>query len=611
MNKTKFSVFSVSPSRTVKFAPGNLQYTQSTKTWAFAANQYDMIGTDNVTGGEVSSDATMGYLKSGSALATKIDLFGWSAKNTTAPWGISTSTDRKNDYLGDFVDWGKNIGNGTTWCTLTKAEWDYLLKDRTNAVNLQGVACIKLSETEYVNGLILLPDSWTGVEGVTFKSGFSSTFSVQAYANYQTFTLAEWQKLEAAGAVFLPAAGRRVGTGVGGVQRVGSYWSATPDDTDHAWYLNFFSDGAETLGFSRSYGQAVRLVQDVVYNITIATATNGKIEADKTAAAAGDTITLTVTPETGYEVEKITVTYGENQTVEVTANTFTMPAGAVTVTATFKEQTTTPIVSNFTPAAFTVSAEGKQIYFSQGNLQCTLSATDTTWAFAANQYDMIGTRNVTGFKKESDATMGDSKSGLALTTKIDLFGWSAKNTTAPWGISTSYVFSDYRGKFVDWGKNIGDGNTWRTLTKAEWDYLLKDRTNADNLKGVARIKLNNDGSQYANGLILLPDSWTGVEGVTFTNGFSSDCSVQAYADYQTFTLADWQKLEAAGAVFLPAAGFRGGTHVYRVQGGGYYWSATPDGSNDAYDLYFYSNGAYTDCNTRDTGLAVRLVQDLD
>ncbi len=31
---------------------------------------------------------------------------------------------------------------------------------------------------------------------------------------------------------------------------------------------------------------------------------------------------------------------------------------------------TTALWAAFTPAAFTVSADGKQVYFSQGNLQC-------------------------------------------------------------------------------------------------------------------------------------------------------------------------------------------------------------------------------------------------
>lgn len=241
-------VFSVSTDKQVKFSKGNLQYTQSTNTWAFAANQYEMLGTANVEN---------------SALADKIDLFGWSGSTGSAKWGISLSTDY-NDYSGDyFADWGQHIGDGSLWRTLTDDEWTYLCSDRANASNLMGVARIQISEEQYANGLIILPDSWTCPEGITFRSGFASEQSIQAYADYQTFTIAQWEKLEAAGAVFLPASGHRFGSSIDYVQSYGSCWSATPDDWHLALFLSFHSDGARWSRSSRSYGRAVRLVQDL------------------------------------------------------------------------------------------------------------------------------------------------------------------------------------------------------------------------------------------------------------------------------------------------------------------------------------------------------------
>ena len=89
--------FSVSATKQVTFSPGNLQYTQSTNTWSFAENQYDYIGTDNVTGGSVEFDPTIGYSKDGDALADKVDLFGWSTGATN--FGVSTSIS-SSDYSG-------------------------------------------------------------------------------------------------------------------------------------------------------------------------------------------------------------------------------------------------------------------------------------------------------------------------------------------------------------------------------------------------------------------------------------------------------------------------------------------------------------------------------
>ncbi len=246
--------------------------------------------------------------------------------------------------------------------------------------------------------------------------------------------------------------------------------------------------------------------------------------------------------------------------------------------------------------AFSVSAD-KQVYFSPGNLQYTQST--ETWSFAENQYDMLGTANV---------------SGSALADKIDLFGWSGSTGSAKWGISISTDYNDYSGDFVDWGQNtIGTNtqNTYRTLTNDEWDYLLNTRTDAANKKGVARIKLNDDGTDYVNGLILLPNNWTCPEGIAFKSGYAGATTVQAYAAKNLYTTAEWQQLEAAGAVFLPASGYRFGSDAYYVQYYGYYWSATPDDdAEDAYLFYFYSFGAGTDYHDRYYGLAVRLVQDV-
>ena len=370
------AAFSVAEGKYVYFTKGNLQYTQSTQTWSFAENQYDMLGTDNVTDGTTTFDAQYGYTKVGTALADKIDVFGWSANNVTAPWGLSTSTDN-SDYSGDFVDWGKNIGDG--WRTLTNKEWEYLLDTRANAQNLKGAARINLIEdgTQFVNGLILLPDNWTEIDGITFKSGFPSEIykeNVADYAAHQTFLISEWQMLEAAGAVFLPSVGSRSGITVDNVQSISRYWSASLNGMSAADCLYFSSSEAGVATSQRRNGLAVRLVQDM-YAVNVTEATNGKVESDKTVAAAGETITLTITPETGYEVEKIAVTYGEDQEVAVSAdNTFTMPASTVTVTVTFKVASTA--LQNVEMAE--IYAENGTIYGAEGMQIFTITGQNVT-----------------------------------------------------------------------------------------------------------------------------------------------------------------------------------------------------------------------------------------
>ena len=240
---TGIGVFSVFGSKQVTFSPGNLQYHPANDEWRFAESQLDYIGDANSN----CSSTYNGWL----------DLFGWGTGNN--PLNLSQED---NDYR-TFVDWGTNkIGNDApnTWRTLTYEEWYSLLHRR----DLCGVA-----QVNGVNGLILLPDNWTCPSGVSFKSGFHSTHGVEYYADYQTFTAEQWSKMEAAGAVFLPATGERYYGNVRDVQKCGGYWSATGYAGFEDWkmfaaYCLYFSSDNASADINPPYGgQSVRLVKDL------------------------------------------------------------------------------------------------------------------------------------------------------------------------------------------------------------------------------------------------------------------------------------------------------------------------------------------------------------
>ena len=76
------------------------------------------------------------------------------------------------------------------------------------------------------------------------------------------------------------------------------------------------------------------------YTVTVADTPNGTVTADKTTAAAGETVTLTITPDNGYEVLAVAVSDANNDQIPVTNNSFIMPAADVTVIVQFKEKTT-------------------------------------------------------------------------------------------------------------------------------------------------------------------------------------------------------------------------------------------------------------------------------
>ena len=260
-------------------------------------------------------------------------------------------------------------------------------------------------------------------------------------------------------------------------------------------------------------------------------------------------------------------------------------------------------------------ASGKQVQFSKGNLQ--YQASTDTWRFAEHQWDYVG---------EANKNVSSSYDGW-----IDLFGWgtsgwnSGANVYQPY--STSETNSDYypggsssnslTGNYAkaDWGvyNQIGEDapGSWRTLTKDEWVYLFHGRTNYANLFGLGKVN-------GVLGTIILPDNWLTPVGMTFTpstgKGLSWEGSYyhNSNADnysHNTYTSSQWQLMESAGAVFLPAAGYRSGTSVLSTGSNGYYWSSTQHGSDRAYLLDFSTSNLYPQSNyLRYYGFSVRLVQ---
>lgn len=255
--------FSVSANKKVTFSPGNLQYNPYYDSWAFAEHQAFFAGVYNEsisTGHDVW-----------------IDLFCWSTSgNEDTKWGVTSTWDNE-DFSGRFVDWGKNeiVGYApNTWRTLTEKEWEYLLYKRSNASSLCGIA-----QVMGVNGFVLLPDNWQWQSNIPFRSGIITTY-IEDFSRFQTFTYEQWESLERNGAVFLPAAGDRLGTEYNWLSEAyrtdiyGKYWSASKSSECLTWsekrivgdmaaYFGFQSNGVGIAKHTCVYGLAVRLVHDL------------------------------------------------------------------------------------------------------------------------------------------------------------------------------------------------------------------------------------------------------------------------------------------------------------------------------------------------------------
>lgn len=224
------------------------------------------------------------------------------------------------------------------------------------------------------------------------------------------------------------------------------------------------------------------------------------------------------------------------------------------------------------PGVFSVAAD-KKVQFAQGNLQYQ-DLNTPVWRLANSQNAILNRANL------ADGA-------------IDRFAWTAD----------------------DWGENpiLNGGNTadtWRTLTADEWYYLFYYRQKPDSLFGFGKV----DGK---NGIILLPDNWQLPEDLEFKDAASMGISpyTQYYVtewggnqyDKNPYSLAQWARMEAAGAVFLPAPGNTG-----------HYWSSSPAEETKAFVCVFYcvnaDQGMLTslwpsDDYQRTNTYSVRLVQD--
>ena len=298
--------------------------------------------------------------------------------------------------------------------------------------------------------------------------------------------------------------------------------------------------------------------------------------------------------------------------------------------------------SKFTlPGEFSVS-NTKKVYFSPGNLQ--YQASTDTWRFAEHQWDYVG--NAAG-----NTTSGDDRATQA--DWIDLFAWGTSGYDDPSSDHDVYYHpwdnkeSQYYGPGSVSGFNISGANltgdltkydwgvfnaigaspagTWRTLTADEWQWLLTPKTGdpdpgtncrtSSTVNGVENARYAKASVNGIKGLIIFPDSYTHPAGVTLPSGINTK---DAAYTVNTYTAADWSAIQAAGAVFLPAAGYRywySGSD-YRIDGNntyGGYWTRTCGSNNgNAQAIYFSeSNVSAYDDRARWTSISVRLVRDVE
>ena len=222
---------------TVEFAPGNLYWDGTESKFKFEANQWSTTPASGSTWD--ASHVSHFYWSKDAAEAIKEE-FSWEQPMST-----------EDEFFTEASDFQVSGYEANTWRTLSRAEWNYLLgfdpeqwaqTDDYGRPGAKGLCAWKEFDEGTHKGLVILPDG-------TDASVMESITSTEALATH--------------GAVFLPAAGDRSGTGVYGVGSYGNYWSGTPygDNEGYAYGMYFNSGCVSVINDNRGGGYAVRLVR--------------------------------------------------------------------------------------------------------------------------------------------------------------------------------------------------------------------------------------------------------------------------------------------------------------------------------------------------------------
>lgn len=239
------------------------------------------------------------------------------------------------------------------------------------------------------------------------------------------------------------------------------------------------------------------------------------------------------------------------------------------------------------PGVFTLK-DGRKICFSKGNLQ--FHCKNYEFKFAEEQYETLG--------KEANEKCAPDYDGW-----IDIFGWGTSGymgcqptergtTLDQYGPKTGDLTRDNAN--FDWGvyNPITNGGNkeglWRTPSKEELYYLLKERPNAD------RLRLSKSYVCGKEGAVLLPDNF-------WSNRLRFPIDITSTSN--SFNEEQWKILESLGVVFFPR-------HFYKYYVKSWIFGNWSSIWTSNYQTGMCMNSGDTYVNRDAKILPVRLIKDL-
>lgn len=232
---------------------------------------------------------------------------------------------------------------------------------------------------------------------------------------------------------------------------------------------------------------------------------NGSISTDKTegTCAWGETVTVTATPATGYELATLTYNDGSDHDIKA-VGTFTMPQSDVTVSGTF-----TPI--SYTLTGTPSPTEGGSVTFTKGG-------TTATVAYFGDEITIVSTPN-TDYVFSSVSAVDASSNPVTITD--GKFTMPASNVT----VTTIFAKKSFGITKTDVAVTGGSFKVKKgddEVTSAQWDDTIKvEVTATPQYYAVDKIKVYKTGDTSvtvpvdADGTFTMPKYDVTIE-VTFT-----------------------------------------------------------------------------------------------
>jgi uncharacterized protein (TIGR02145 family) len=391
-----------------------------------------------------------------------------------------------------------------------------------------------------------------------------------------------WNGTNSSGFSALPGGYRNYGNGSFNDEGInGFWWSSSPSGSDVAWKLDLYS-GYDAVGwnygFDTRYGFSVRCVRDVSdVSITI---TASEVSDGESSEDASLTLTFTCSESTtGFDASDITVTNGLISG---------FAGSGATYTATF-----TPVVAG----ACTINVAGGTFTGASGANNAASDEFNWTYVFAPAGFSHCG--DAIGYNGHNYATVqiGNQcwfKENLRTASYANGDAIPGNLTNQFWAFADSgaqAIYSNNDANLITYGRlynwyavNDARGlcpSSWHVPTDGEWMTLEMELGMSSSEANSTHERGTDQGAQMKSSSSDTP-SWNG----TNVSGFSA----------------------------LPGGSRWGGYHGYFDDVGsfGYWWSASPNGTSDAWYRSLFSANDYVwrfNASTR-MGFSVRCVRHL-